>query len=57
MISAWIRCGHCNEPLTRLTLSDQEPLTYSVDLQSGLCTGQPKTSREGRSGPGNSYKR
>lgn len=34
VVSAWIKCGDCNEQLTSLTPSEQEPLTYSVDLQS-----------------------
>lgn len=41
VISAWICCGHCDELLPMLTASEQEPLNYSVDLRSGLCTEQP----------------
>lgn len=41
VVSAWIQCRHWDKPLTKLTFCKQEPLSYNVDLQSGLCTLQP----------------
>lgn len=32
LVSAWIQCGHCEELLTKLTQSEKELLTYSLDL-------------------------
>lgn len=37
VVSAWIQCRHCDESLTRLTSSEQEPLNYNMDLWLGLC--------------------
>lgn len=42
VVSAWIWCGHCGEPLTWLASRKQEPLYYNLDLHSGLCRVQPR---------------
>lgn len=43
-VSAWIKCGHCKEPLVKLTPSDLLSVIYSMDLQSGLRTELLETS-------------
>lgn len=52
VVSAWAWCGHCDDPLTWLASSQQEPQFYNMDLHSGLCRLQPRKSQEGRRGPG-----
>lgn len=36
VVTAWARCGHCDEPLTQLGPIQQEPQYYTVDLLSRL---------------------
>lgn len=45
VVTAWIRCGHCDKLFTKLMQSQQELLIYSVDLRSGLCKEQPQKAR------------
>lgn len=50
VVTAWARCGHCDELLTQLGTLPQEPQYYTVDLLSGLFSLQLRKSQKAGEG-------